>query len=120
MKTGRSSRSKQTSGNNSKPENVKRHAWNGNENPEKDTDNLRIPKTEYSEEMSNDHDASTRRQVLRYKSVALKYVGYENAGYIKFSGKHNIISDFYETSHTLNRNILFIRDKPIRVRNDSL
>ena len=27
----------------------------------------------------------TRRQVLRYKSVTLKYVGHENAGYIKFS-----------------------------------
>ena len=27
----------------------------------------------------------------------------------------NIISDFYETSHTRNRNILFIRDKTIRV-----
>ena len=26
---------------------------------------------------------------------------------------HNIISDFYETSHTMNRNILFIRDKTI-------
>ena len=33
---------------------------------------------------------------------------------------HNIISDFYEISHTLNRNILFIRDKTIHVRNDSL
>ena len=27
----------------------------------------------------------TRRQVLRYKSVTPKYVGHENAGYIKFS-----------------------------------
>ena len=27
----------------------------------------------------------TRRQVLRYKSVTLKYVGHENAGNIKFS-----------------------------------
>ena len=26
-----------------------------------------------------------RRQVLRYKSITLKYVGHENAGYIKFS-----------------------------------
>ena len=31
------------------------------------------------------NDAQTRRQVLRYKSVTLKYVGQENAGYIKFS-----------------------------------
>ena len=31
---------------------------------------------------------------------------------------HNIISDFDETAHTLNRNILFIRDKTIRIRND--
>ena len=27
----------------------------------------------------------TRHQVLRYKSVTLKYVSHENAGYIKFS-----------------------------------
>ena len=27
----------------------------------------------------------TRRRVLRYKSVTLKYVDHENAGYIKFS-----------------------------------
>ena len=26
----------------------------------------------------------TRRQVLRYKSVMLKYVGQENKGYVKF------------------------------------
>ena len=31
---------------------------------------------------------------------------------------HNIVSDFYETSHILNRNIIFIRDKTICVRND--
>ena len=37
----------------------------------------------------------------------------------KFRYLHNIISDFYETSHTLNRNILFIRDKTIPLRNDS-
>ena len=61
----------------------------------------------------------TQRQVLRYKSVTLKYVGHENVGYIKFRYLHNIISDFYETSHTLNRNIVFIRDKTIRLRNDS-
>ena len=29
--------------------------------------------------------SQTRRQVLVYKSVTLKYVGHENAGYIKFS-----------------------------------
>ena len=58
--------------------------------------------------------------MLRYKSVTLKYVGHENAGYIKFSVLYNIISDFDETSHTLNRNISFIRDKTICVRNDSL
>ena len=62
----------------------------------------------------------TRRQVLRYKSITLKYVGHENAGYIKFLYLHNIISDFYETSHTLDRNILFIRDKTIHLLNDSL
>ena len=39
---------------------------------------------------------------------------------LSFRYLHNIISDFYETSHTLNRNNLFIRDKTIRVRNDSL
>ena len=45
---------------------------------------------------------------------------------LSFRYLHNIISDFDETSHTLNRNILFIRDKTIRgdktirVRNDSL
>ena len=33
---------------------------------------------------------------------------------------HNIISDFYETSHTLNGNNLFIRDRTKRVHNDSL
>ena len=27
----------------------------------------------------------TQRQVLHYKSVTLKYVGHENAGYMKFS-----------------------------------
>ena len=58
----------------------------------------------------------TRRQVLRYKSVTLKYVGHENASYIKSS----VFTYSDETSHTLNRNILFIRDKTIRVRNDSL
>ena len=62
----------------------------------------------------------TRRQVLRYKSVTIKYVGHENAGYIKFRYLHNTISDFYETSHTLNRHIVLIRDKTIRVRNDTL
>ena len=30
------------------------------------------------------HSQVTRRQALRYKSVTLKYVGHENAGYIKF------------------------------------
>ena len=39
---------------------------------------------------------------------------------LSFRYLHNIISDFDETSHTLNRNILFIRDKTIRERNDSL
>ena len=39
---------------------------------------------------------------------------------LSFRYLHNIISDFYETSLTLNRNILFIRDETIRVRNDSL
>ena len=39
---------------------------------------------------------------------------------LNFRKLHNIISDFYETSHTLNRNILFIRDKTIRLLNDSL
>ena len=37
-------------------------------------------------------------------------------GILSFRYLHNIISDFDETSHTLNRNILFIRDKTIRVR----
>ena len=34
--------------------------------------------------------------MLRYKSVKLKYVGHENAGYIKFSVLAFIISDFYK------------------------
>ena len=37
-----------------------------------------------------------------------------------FRYMHNVTSDFYETSHTLNKNILFIRDKTIRVRNNAL
>ena len=39
---------------------------------------------------------------------------------LSFRYVHNIISDVYETSHTLNRNILFIRDKTLRMRNKSL
>ena len=39
---------------------------------------------------------------------------------LSFRYLHIIFSDFYETSHTLNRNILFFRDKKIRVRNESL
>ena len=39
---------------------------------------------------------------------------------LSFRYLHNIISDFDESSHTLNRNVLFIRDKTIRECNDSL
>ena len=39
---------------------------------------------------------------------------------LSFRYLHNIISDFDETSHTLYINILFIRHKIIRVRNDLL
>ena len=39
---------------------------------------------------------------------------------LSFRYLHNTMSDFYETSRTLNRNIVVIRDKTIRVRNDSL
>ena len=62
----------------------------------------------------------TRRQMLRYKSVTLKYVRHEMRAILTFRYLPNIFSDFYEISHTLNRNILFFRDKTIRVRNDSL
>ena len=35
--------------------------------------------------MAQYYYVETRRQMLRYKSVTLKNVGHENAGYIKFS-----------------------------------
>ena len=38
---------------------------------------------------------------------------------LSFLYLHDIISDFCETSHALNRNILLSRDKTIRVRKDS-
>ena len=39
---------------------------------------------------------------------------------LSFRYLNSTVSDFYETSHTLKRNIVFIRDKTIRERNDSL
>ena len=62
----------------------------------------------------------TRIQVLGYKIVTLEYVGHEMRAILSFRYLHNIVPSFCKTPHTLNSNILFIRDKTIHVRNDSL